>query len=810
MMSGLRLALRSLFHRPGFCAVVVLTLGLGIGATSAIFTVVNAVLLKPLPYREPDQLVMVWSRWTNFNKTWISQDEYFGYQQQSRLFEGVAAWANNGEVTITGPDAGPISTTATVATANLFSVLGMSPFLGRGFTAVEDAPNGPPAVMVGYQLWQRRWGGDRSLVGRTIQLDGNPVRVVGILPPAFRFPIEFQQLTSAQIVQPIQFDPGTQNRGGHCCYAVARMKPGITAGMVTRDLASLAARWTGEGLYPKDMRFTVFSVPLLDEVSGKVRTALIVLAAAVILLLALTCANVANLVLTRADARIREVAVRSALGAGRRDILRLVLTESILLGVAGGALGLALAWGGVRVLAARAPTTIPRVAELSVDWRVALFTLALSVGTGLLFGLAPLTRIARLDLGSALRDGRGQSGGIERRRGRTMLVMAEMALAVVILIGAGLTIRSFVNLSRIDAGFDARNVMTMRLSLPAATYATTEAANNFYRSLGDAVRQLPGVRAAGFVRLLPLATEMGDAGLRIQGKPVPAGQPGRQADWQAVSPGYFEAMKIRLVDGRFFDQRDGAAGQPVIIVNQELAKEYFPGENPVGQGIQVGRDTIWRTVIGVVGDVRHNGLFGVPKRGWYLPQEQWASAYGNPRRAMTLVIRATGDPRATVAPVERIVRGMDADVPLADVTAMTDVLGSATQEQRFTMALMAAFAALALVLAGVGIYGVISYSVSQRTREIGIRLALGADVRGVRALVLRQGMLPAAIGVIGGVVAAAMLTRYLAALLYGVAPIDAVTFTVIPLILLLVAAGSVFIPAARASRVEPVEALRAE
>jgi len=303
---------------------------------------------------------------------------------------------------------------------------------------------------------------------------------------------------------------------------------------------------------------------------------------------------------------------------------------------------------------------------------------------------------------------------------------------------------------------------------------------------------------------------MGDAGLRIQRKPIPAGQPGRQADWQAVSPGYFEAMKIRLVNGRFFDQRDAAAGQPVIIVNQELAKEYFPGENPVGQGIQVGRDTIWRTVVGVVGDVHHNGLFGVPKRGWYLPQEQWASAYGNPRRAMTLVIRTTGDPRATVAPVERIVRGMDADLPLADVTAMTDVLGSATQEQRFTMALMAAFAALALVLAAVGVYGVISYSVSQRTREIGIRLALGADVRGVRALVLRQGMLPAAIGVIGGLVAAAMLTRFLTTLLFGVAPIDGVTFAVIPLLLLLVAAGSVFIPAARASRVEPVEALRAE
>ena len=707
-MSSLRLALRSLLRQPGFCAVVVLTLGLGIGATSAIFTVVNAVLLKPLPYHAPERLALIWSRWTNFDKTWISQDEYFGYRQQSRLFEDVAAWADNGEVTITAPDAGPVSTTATAATANLLAVLGVRPLAGRTFTAIEDAPNGPPAVMVGYQLWQSRWGGDRSLVGRSIMIDGRPVQVVGILPPTFRFPLEFQQLTSAQIVQPIQFDPGTQDRGSHCCYGVARLKPGVTAAMVTRDLASLAARWTGEGLYPKDMRFTVFSVSLLDEVSGNVRAALIVLAAAVVLLLALTCANVANLVLTRADARSREVAVRSALGGGVRDIIRPALTESLLLGVAGGVLGLGLAWGGVRLLVGRAPTTIPRVADLAVDWRVAAFTLAVSVGTGLVFGLAPLVQITRLDLATALRDGRGQSGGVERRRGRTVLVIAEMALAVMLLIGAGLTVRSFANLTRIDAGFDAHGVMTMRLSLPSARYATVEAANNFYRNLGDAVRQLPGVRAAGFARLLPLATEMGDAGLRIQGKPIPAGQPGRQADWQAVSPGYFEAMRIRRISGRLFNQGDNANGQPVIIINQELAKEYFPGENPIGQGIQVGRDTVWRSVVGVVGDVHHNGLLGLPKRGWYLPQEQWANAYGNPRRAMTLVIRTTGDPRQVVVPVQHLVRGMDADLPVTDINSMSDVLASATQEQRFTMAVMAVFAALALVLAAVGIYGVIS------------------------------------------------------------------------------------------------------
>jgi putative ABC transport system permease protein len=809
-MSSLRLALRSLLRRPAFCAVVVLTLALGIGATGAIFTVVQAVLLTPLPYRASDRLAMIWSRWSNFDKTWISAAEYADYKRQSALFDDVAAWESGGETAITGDGVAAESVPSVQMTANFLDVVGVAPAAGRGFTALEDVPNGPDVALVGYELWMRRWAGDRALVGRTIDVAGRPTRVVGVLPREFRFPLEFQVRRPAQIVTPMGFDPSAPDRGGHCCYGVARLKAGVTASTVSRELAALAARWTTEGLYPKDMRFTAFAVSLPDEISGKVRVALAVLAAAVALLLLLTCANVANLVLTRADSRSREVAVRAALGAGIGDIIRLSLTESLILGVAGGALGLGFAWGGVRLLVLRAPTTIPRIGELAVDWRVVAFTLALSVGTGVLFGLVPLARVSRLDLADALRDGRGQSGGLGKRRARSALVVAEMALAVLLLIGAGLTIRSFVNLTRINAGFDAGNVFTTRLSLPAAKYATIESANGFYRTLGDAVRQLPGVRAAGFVRLLPLADEMGDSGMRIKGKPLAANEPGRQADWQAVSPGYFEAMKIRLVKGRLFDQRDVAAGQPVIAITEQLAKEYFPGEDPIGQGIQVGRDTVWRTVIAVMGDVHHNGLVAPPKRGFYLPQEQWATAFGLPRRSMTLVVRTAGDPRAVLEPVRAIVHGMDADLPLTQVTTMSDVLAGATQEQRFTMGLMAAFAALALVLASVGIYGVISYSVSQRTREIGIRIALGADARGVRALVMRQGMMPAALGIALGLVSALGVTRFLGTILYGVAPVDAATFTVIPVVLLVVAAGSVLIPAVRAARVEPVEALREE
>jgi putative ABC transport system permease protein len=387
-----------------------------------------------------------------------------------------------------------------------------------------------------------------------------------------------------------------------------------------------------------------------------------------------------------------------------------------------------------------------------------------------------------------------------------------MALAVLLVIGAGLTVRSFANLEKVDPGFDARNVLTLRLALPAMSYPDAAGVVRFYEELGREVRRLPGVRSAGFLRVLPLAAEIGDAGLTIEGKPMPADQQGRSADWQSFTPGAFEAMGMRLVSGRFFDDTDTPDGAQVIVINQTLAREYFPGEDPLGQRIKVfNPDGPWRTVVGVVGDYHHNGLLNPVKRAWYVPHNQWAnSTGGRPRRAMTLVVRTAGSPRALLAPVAAIIRRMDRDLPLTQVATMDEVLAAATREQRFTMALMAGFALLALVLAAVGIYGVIAYSVSQRTREIGVRLALGADAGKVRFLVLRQGLAPAAVGIGAGVAAAALFTRYLGSLLYGVAPLDPLTFGTIPLLLLLVAAGSVLIPAARACRVEPVEALRAE
>ncbi|HEY9384422.1 MAG TPA: ABC transporter permease [Gemmatimonadales bacterium] len=811
-MRTLRLAIRSLARRPSFVAVVVLTLALGIGANSAIFSVINAVLLKPLPYRDPGELALIWSRWANFDKTWVSEAEYLDYQRMTRQFRDVASWSENGEVALTGKQ-GPESVPAMQMTWNTLDVLGTPPAAGRGFTPEEDVPNGPPVVLLGHDLWQRRFGGDRAILGTLIQLNGAAATVVGVLPRDFKFPLEFQSRSTAQIVQPIQSNRSAPVRGNHGQYAVARLRPGITTEQVSAELKALTTRWTRESLYPETMRFTAFAVPLLDEVSGKVRPALAVLTAAVVLLLLLTCANVANLVLARADGRSREVAVRTALGAGRAQLLRQALAEYLLLGVTGGLVGLGLGWAGVRILVARAPTTIPRLSELRLDGSVLGFTLLLSLATGVLFALLPIARTGRLDLAQVLHDGaRGASTGVGRRRGRSLLVAAEMAFAVVLLIGAGLTIRSFAKLRQVDPGFAVRNALTLRLSLPQARYPDTVSVVRFYQELGDAVKALPGVQAAGFIRVLPLAAEIGDAFTEIEGKPLPPGENGRSADWQTATPGLFEAMGMRLVKGRFFAASDRPDGQQVALINEAFAREYFPGEDPLGRRIHTmsGNNGAWRTIVGVVGDYHHSGLLNPAKRTWFIPHNQWVNSNTFIRRSLTLVAKTSADPLTLLQPVEGIIKRMDPDLPVTQVQTMAGVLATATQEQRFTMRLMAGFAGLALLLAAVGIYGVIAYSVSQRTREIGIRLALGANQGMVRGLVLRQGLAPAVFGIMVGLGAAVGLTRFLQKLLYGVAPLDPLTFATIPVLLLAVAAGSVLLPAARASRVEPVEALRSE
>ncbi|MEP6574662.1 MAG: ABC transporter permease [Gemmatimonadota bacterium] len=807
----LKLVIRSLSRRPGFCAVVILTLALGIGATSAIFSVVNAVLLKPLPYRSPEQLTLIWSRWINFDKTWLSEAEFLDYERLSRVFTGASAWGDNGEVALTGAE-GPESVPAMQMTANLLDIVGMTPAAGRSFSAAEDIPNGPPVVMITYELWQRRFGGTPSAVGKIIDIDGTPEQVVGVMPKGFRFPLEFQSRIVAGVIQPLQINRSAPVRGSHGLYAVARMQPGVTAAAVTDELHALVRRWEEQKLYPPDMHFTAFATPLIQEVTGSARKALVVLGVAVALLLLLTCANVANLILARADGRTREVAVRAALGAGWREILRLALTESLLLSTIGAAAGLGLAWAGVHLLVSQAPTTIPRLAEVSVNLPVLGFTLLLAVVTGIGFGMIPAFSVSSIPLSQALREGsRGQSGGPGQRRGRTLLVVAEMGLAVLLVIGAGLTVRSLIKLMDIDPGFDARNTLSLHLSLPRREYPTDASVVAFYQELGTEVKELPGVVAAGFVRLLPLATEMGDAGVQVEERPRGPNETNLSADWQTVTPGWLEAMRIKLIRGRVIDSTDTQDGAQVIMINEAFAREYFPGEDPLGKRIRMGQDsTPWRAVVGVVGDVHHNGLTTPVKRAFFVPHTQWANSWGTARRSMTLTVRTRDDPQSILPAITAAVHRRDPNLTISQIATLDQVVTDATREQRFTMALMSGFAILALVLAAVGIYGVISYAVNQRTREIGIRLALGAEASGVRMLVLRQGMMPAVIGVGVGVALAALLSGFLRSMLYEIAPIDPVTFGTIPLLLLAVAAGAVLIPAVRASRVEVTEILKGE
>jgi len=802
-------AVRALTKRPAFSFLVVLTLALGIGANSAIFSVVNGVLLKPLPYERPGELAMIWSRWNNFDKTWVSEAEYLDYQRQD-AFQDVALWDCCGEATLTGTGA-PESVTDANVTANTLSVLGAKPLLGRMFTAEEDVPNGPQVAMLGYGLWQRRYGGDPSVLGRTIVVDGIPAAVVGVLPEGFRLPLEFQSAEPAQIYRPLRVDRASPSRGSHGFYAVARLAPGVTAAQASATVGTMARRWTEEGLYRESMQFSPFVLSLEEEVTGDVSTPLVILLASVGLLLLITCVNVANIMLTRADGRRREIAVRAALGADRRHLLRLVLTEALLVGLAGGVVGLLLAWGGVELLSATAPTIIPRAGMLSLDGTVLGFTLLAALSSGVLVGAVPALRLSRINLVGALKDGGGGSDSGRRRQGRSLLIAAEMALTVVLVIGAGLLVRSFVNILNVDPGLDPHNVLTLRLSLPASDYPENADLVRFYQQLRDEVVQIPGVEAAGIVRRLPLADDIGDAGFAIQDRPVAEEEQGRSADWQVAGPGYFEAMGMRVVAGRFFDESDRSDGAPVILLNETLVREYFGDETPIGKQVRAGGGrSNWRTVIGIVGDVRHHGLTRPVKRKWYVPHSQFGDVFGITRRTMYLTVKTAGDPHAPLPAIERLVHARDPNLPLTRVRTMEDVMGAAVKEQRFTTALMAGFAILALVLAAVGVYGVIAFAVSRRTQEIGIRLALGADRGMVRRLVVRQGMAPALAGVAIGLVVAAGVSRLMASVLYAVSPLDPLTFATMPAALALVALAATIIPAQRATRVEPVRALKYE
>ena len=810
VLQDLRFGARALGRNRGFAAIAILTLALGIGANAAIFSVINAVLLRPLPWHEADRAVMIWSKWTDFDKTWVSAGEVIDYRRRTRTMAEVAAWAD-GQVNLTG-DGEPERLAAAAVTANAFSTFGVRPLLGRTFTAAEDLPNGPRLVLLGHSLWTRRYAADPSIVGRSIQINGQLFEVTGVMPPGFLLPTDFENPQPSQLWTPLQIDPATTDHGSHGLYAAGRLKPGATVAQAADELHGIARAMTAEGLYPVQMQFDTVVLSLTDEVVGKVRRSMWLLSGAVGFLLLIACANVANLLLARAEARQREIAVRTALGASAARVVRQLFTESLVLTMAAAAVGLAMAYGGVRFLAWWRPASVPRVAEVGVDPAVLLFTALVAIVTGLLFSIAPALRALRVDLTDSLKDGaQGASSGGGRQRFRTGLVVVETALAVVLLVGAGLMLRSVWSLQQVHLGFDPSRVLTMRLALSASSYATPEQVVAFFSQLVTRVRDVSGVRAAGAVRALPLASTIGDFGLRIEGYVPPPGTSAK-GDWQIATDGYLEASGERLLRGRPITADDKTDGMLVALINEEMARRYWAGRDPIGGRFRIGGapDRPLVTVVGIVADVRHNGLTDVVKEKFYVPHTQWHKSVGNPIRAMTLVIKAGSDPRGLVAPVRQIIREMDGTLPVGNIRTMDEVVAATLSAPRFTGMLLGTFAGLALALSAIGIYGVLSYVVSRRTREIGIRVAIGADRGQVLRLILASGLVPVFAGIFIGLAAAAWTSRLMSTLLHGVTANDPATFIAVGAVLTAVAALGSAVPAWRATRVDPVRALKAE
>jgi putative ABC transport system permease protein len=804
-------AVRGLIKSPGFAAASLITLALGIGATSAIFSVVKAVLITPLPYAAPERTVQIFARWTAFEKTWLANAEVVDFRNMAKTVTAIASW-NSGQQNLTG-DGEPIRVGVGFVTANTFDVLGARPILGRVITEQEDTPNGAQVAVLGYPIWQARYGGDPNIIGRRLMINDVPVEVIGVMPQGFRLPTDFNDDASepTQLWRPMQWDM-TQLARNHGYYGVATLAPGQSAASVTEELRAICRRLTEQGLYPEAMQFSAFAVPLDEEIRGGIRPAMWLLMGAVGFLLLIACANVANLLLVRGDARLREMAVRTAIGAAPDRLVRQLLTESVVLALMGALLGLGLASIGLRVLMSVDPTSLPPLAPVRLDSAVVAFTLVLGVVTTIVFGLVPALRMLRVNLVDSLREGGQSTVGGHRQRLRSALVIAEVSLAVILVIGAGLMVRSLGALGRIDLGFKADHVLTMRVSVPAARYDTPEEVVDFFRQLNDKVRALPGVQSAGFVRVLPLATTIGDFGLDVEGFEE---RPGTNAkgDWQIATDGSFEAMGSRLLRGRWFTPADTSGSQPVTVINETMARTYWKNpEDAVGGRIRVGNmKNPWVVVVGMVADERHNGVTGIVKEKFYVPHSQWHVATGgNLIRGGFLVVRTAGDPMGLAGAVRSEVRSLDPNIPVANIRPMTEVVAASLATPRLTGFLMGAFAAIALTLAAVGIYGVLSYLVARRTHEIGIRLAVGADRSQVLALVLKQGLTLAGSGIVVGMIAALLLTRLMQSLLYQVGPTDPVTFVVVTLALVVVALLASALPAYRATRVSPLIALRTE
>jgi len=814
-LQDLRYALRVIRKNPNFVAVAVVALALGIGANTAIFSVVNAVLFRSLPYHDPGRLVWVSNYVPEQRQNLVFADEYAGWKKQNHVFENVAGYSPAAEYTLTGVGA-PQRLRAGMVTATFLETLGVVPQLGRNFLPEEDRPAGTKAVLLSDALWRTTFGADAGVVGKVVALDDTPYTVVGVLPRDF----EFLDNNPADVFVPFQLaDSSIQASGGQIrvmiqpLSIVARLKPGMTLDTVStelnainkRVLENLPGRLRGLGEAQAQVFF------LHDHEVGNVKPALLILLGAVGFVLIIACANVANLQLARAAGREKEIAIRGALGAGRGRLARLLLTESATVALAGGVAGLLLAAWLLQLIHRFAPANVPHLQAARLDVTVLLFTLALSLLTGMLFGLAPVLSAFRVSLENTLKQGGAQGMGTSARRGQQVLMVAEIALSIVLFTGAGLLVKSFRNLTAVQTGFDGNGVLTAQIALPLDQYQALDRQRNFFGELVERLQALPGVTAAGVTSAMPLRGNPMISSIHIEGQPegemdftkVPI------ARMNSVTPGYFAALHVPLLEGRLLDQRDGVDAPNAVVVNEAFVRRFFAQEDPLGKrfeaglGPRQGGPQTW-TIVGVVGDMKQKGLASETE------PEAIASALQWPRFQMSLVLRTSLDPLSLVSAVRKEVADLDKNLPLYGVQTMDEVLAKEVATQRFNAGALVGFAALAVLLAAVGIYGVMAYAVGQRTREIGVRMALGAERGRVLRMVLKEGLRLAVLGVVLGVAAAFALTRLMTSLLFGVKASDPATFAVVTVALLGVALAACWIPARRATRVDPVVALRYE
>ena len=800
-LADLRYGVRRLLRSPGFTTVAVLALGLGIGANTAIFSLVDRVLIRPLPYADPDRLVTLWedASYINFPRNTPSVANFMDWKKQNQVFTDLVG-SRDRAGSLTG-DGQPEMVLGGAVTINLFDVLGVQPLLGRAFTGEDDRP-GVNVIILSYGLWQSRYGGDRGVLGHSILMNDAKTTIIGVMPPGFTLPKR-----KTQFLSPAQFTPQMlNNRRSHLLSVIARLNPGITLARAQSDMTGIARRLAQQ--YPDtNKQLGAVVVPLKDQIVGNTGTALLVLLTAAGCVLLIACANVANLLLAKAAAREREMAIRTAMGAARGRLIRQMVTESVLLAIAGGVLGLLLARLSMRVLVALIPTGLPGSPELSIDGRLLAFTLGISLLTGIVFGIAPALETTSLEVCEKLKEGGRAGVGAKRRRFRDALVVAEVALALILLVSAGLLLQTLRNLHAIDAGFNPGKILTMSTRLPSPKYADPLKRLAYFDAVVEKIRGLPGVASAGFTSNLPFTSQGYTHDFLIEDRPFAPGT-SQDALYREVTNDYLQTLQARLLEGRLFGNEDRANSLPVVIINETFKKQYWPNESPLGKRVQTsGDNTPWQTIIGVVADVRERGLELDMKPAVYLPVVQLPFGWNNPHQ---LAIRTSMDPHAIAKAARESIWAVDRDQPIADVRTMDDIIDLEVANHKQQTALLGTFAALALVLASLGIYGVLSYAVTQRTREIGVRVALGASTGEVTRMVVGHGIALTALGIAIGTGAALAVTRSMTELLVGVNSGDPVIYVAVAALLSMVALVACYVPAARAARVDPMVALREE